>query len=348
MHVSRGRIRSIVLAIVHEVRTEKITFLAGSIAYHAFLSILPLLLLLLAILQQTRSIALRDSIVRIMQLVLTSQASDVIQQGLAQADTSVSLLGVAILVWGALRIFRGLDTAFSDIYETERANTFVDQLGDGLLLLVTVALAIVGASVLGDLFAVSGDGLLAGVLRGAVTTAGLFLVFYPMYYIFPDADCSFVEVVPGTAFAAVGIAVAQVVFTTFKSGSAGGNLVASILVLLTWLYVVGLVILLGVVINAVLSNRSKDVDIEPVIGGVPRRKGSTEAAVDRETLLAELDTLSERLRQPGEPVQIEVDGRTVVLERPQVAHVDRTSAVFGLDSSVGLTLRWWPDTDGKE
>ncbi|MFC7076946.1 YihY/virulence factor BrkB family protein [Haloarcula halophila] len=348
MHVSRDRVKRVLLAIVHEVRTEKITFLAGSIAYHAFLSILPLLLLLLAIIQQTRSIALRDSIVQIMQLVLTSQASDVIQQGLAQADTSVSLLGVAILVWGALRIFRGLDTAFSDIYETESANTFVDQLGDGLLLLVTVALAIVGASVLGGLFAVSGDGLLAGVLRRAVTAAGLFLVFYPMYYIFPDADCSFAEVVPGTAFAAVGIAVAQVVFTAFKSGSAGGNLVASILVLLTWLYVVGLVILLGVVINAVLSNRSKDVDIEPVIGGVPRRKGSTEAAVDRGTLLAELDTLSERLRQPGEPVRIEVDGRTVVLERPQAAHVDRTSAVFGLDSSVGLTLRWWPDTDGTE
>ncbi|MFC6974330.1 YhjD/YihY/BrkB family envelope integrity protein [Halomicroarcula sp. GCM10025709] len=111
-----------------------------------------------------------------------------------------------------------------------------------------------------------------------------------MYYIFPDADCSFVEVVPGTAFAAVGIAVAQVVFTAFKSGSAGGNLVASILVLLTWLYVVGLVILLGVVINAVLSNRSKDVDIEPVVGGVPRRRGQREAAVDRETLVAELTT----------------------------------------------------------
>jgi hypothetical protein len=33
-----------------------------------------------------------------------------------------------------MRIFRGLDTAFSGIHETESENTFADQLGDGLVL----------------------------------------------------------------------------------------------------------------------------------------------------------------------------------------------------------------------
>ncbi|EMA54212.1 hypothetical protein C450_06762, partial [Halococcus salifodinae DSM 8989] len=40
---------SIVRAIVHELRTEKVTFMAGSIAYHAFVSMLPLLVLVLTI-----------------------------------------------------------------------------------------------------------------------------------------------------------------------------------------------------------------------------------------------------------------------------------------------------------
>jgi signal peptidase len=37
------------------------------------------------------------------------------------------VLGVVLLIWGTLRIFRGLDTAFSDIYESEAANPFTDQ-----------------------------------------------------------------------------------------------------------------------------------------------------------------------------------------------------------------------------
>lgn len=345
MHERRARVREILLGIVHEAREEKLTFVAGSIAYHAFLSILPLLLLVFALVNRTGTVALGDAAVRIMQAVLTEDASAVIQQGLVDSDASVSLLGVVFLVWGALRIFRGLDTAFSDIYETGRANTFVDQLGDGLLLLVTVTLAIVAAGVVGRHVTVSGDGWLALGLRGLLTTAGLFVVLYPMYYVFPDADVSVLEVVPGAAFAAVGITIGQVLFATFKAGGPGGNLVASILLLLTWLYVVGLVILLGVAINAVLSNRSNDVDLDPVIGGVPKRGHTSGGATSRTTLLAKLDDVAEALAESGDAVTVVVDGERVALERPQTTSVDRASAVFGMDDSVAITFRWWPDEE---
>jgi membrane protein len=275
MERTRDRSEELLRAVVHEVRVEKLTFVAGSIAYHAFISILPLLLLVLTLVQQTQNVALNDSIVGIMEAILTPEASAVIQQGLTEADASVSLLGAVFLIWGAMRIFRGLDTAFSDIYETESENSFTDQLGDGLVLLITVTLAIVAASVVGSRISVAGTGLLGGILQVVATVLGLFIVFYPMYYIFPDTSVSPLEIVPGTAFAAVSIAIAQTVFTIFKSGASGGNLVASILVLLTWLYVIGLILLIGVAINAVLSNRSSDIDVEPVFGGVARQSGSS-------------------------------------------------------------------------
>jgi len=343
MHERRVRIREILLGIVHEARQEKLTFVAGSIAYHAFLSILPLLLLVFAVVNQTRNAALGDSAVRLMQAVLTEDASAVIQQGLAESDASVSLLGVVFLVWGALRIFRGLDTAFSDIYETGRENTFADQLGDGLLLLVTLGLAIVAASVVGRYVTVTGDGWLAVILQGSLTAVGLFVVFYPMYYIFPDADVGILEVVPGAAFAAVGVTVGQVLFATFKAGGPGDNLVASILLLLTWLYVVGLVVLLGVAINAVLSNRSKDVDLDPVIGGIPKRGRTSDVPTSRTALLSKLDEVAGHFEGHGGEVTVIVDGDCVLLERPQTATIERASGVFGMDESVAITLRWWPD-----
>jgi membrane protein len=345
MRFSRARTETILRAILHEVRTEKLTFLAGSIAYHAFISILPLLLLVLTVVERTQSLTLRTSVLRIMEAVLTRQASGVLQQGLADADSSVSVLGVVFLVWGALRIFRGLDTAFSDIYETERANTFLDQVGDGLLLLVTVALAIIAVSLLRNAVVGTTDGTLVAILRTVVTAVGLFVLLYPMYYVFPDTDVSVVEIVPGTAFASVGLTVAHFLFTTFKAGGTGGNLIASILVLLTWLYVISLILLLGVCINAVLSNRSADVDIAPVLGGLAMSSGRADGRIDRSRILANLDELAAAFETPGEEITILVDGERMPIPRPGRATVDRSRAVYSSNDSVGLRLTWWPDDD---
>lgn len=345
MHDRASRIEEVVRAIVHEARVERITFMAGSIAYHAFLSILPLLLLVLTVLQRTENVAVRDSVVGIIESVLTEQASVVIQQGLADADASVSVLGVVFLVWGALRIFRGLDTAFSDIYETGEHNTFTDQLTDGLVMLVTVAVALVGVSVIGDAVSLSFVGPLGTAFQALATTLGLFAVFYPMYYIFPDTDVTLLEVVPGAAFAAVGLTVAQVLFTEFNAGTtAGSNLVASVLLLLTWLYIIGLVVLLGAVLNAVLSNRSDDVDIAPLVGSVEARGPSGATAASRQAVLSDLETLTAAF-EDAKGVTVTVDEQSVTLAVPQSVTVDRENGVFGLDDSVALTLRWWLDDE---
>lgn len=107
MRRTRNRAEELLRAVVHEVRVERLTFVAGSIVYHAFISILPLMLLVLTLVQRTQNTALRDSIVGLMQAVLTSEASAVIQRGLVEVDASVSLLGAAFLVWGACGSFGG-------------------------------------------------------------------------------------------------------------------------------------------------------------------------------------------------------------------------------------------------
>lgn len=343
MHDRVSRVEEVVRAIVHEARVEKITFMAGSIAYHAFLSILPLLLLILTVLQRAENVAVRDSVVGIIESVLTEQASALIQQGLSDADASVSVLGLVFLIWGALRIFRGLDTAFSDIYETGEHNTFADQLVDGLVILLTVAVALVGGSIIDDVISLSVTGPLGATIGAVVTIVGLFVVFYPMYYIFPDTDVTPLEVVPGAGFAAVGLTVAQVLFTEFNAGTtAGGNLVASILLLLTWLYIIGLVVLIGAVVNAVLSNRSEDIDIAPVIGGIEQEAAPNATSGSRAVVLSDLEALTAAFEDATE-MTVTVDERTVTLTVPQSATVDRESSVFGLDDSVALTLRWWLD-----
>jgi membrane protein len=343
--------RTVVLvrAVVHEIRTEKLTFMAGSIAYHAFVSLLPLFLLLLAVVAAVGDQSLYDSVLTLAGAVLTEGARDefVTELTAAGQSTSVSLFGGLVLVWGTLRIFRGLDTAFSDIYESEAANTFADQLSDGVLVLVTFGLAVlVGGVVAGAVGGVV-DGTLGWVLDRLVLVVGLFVALYPMYYVFPDADVSFAEVVPGTLVTAVGLTAFESLFRLYvaaSSQSPDGSAVAGILVFLTWLYFSGLVILLGAVVNAVLSNRSRDVNVDPVFGGVETVEKRGRPPASRAELVAAVERLDGLLRD-ADAVTVTVDGESIAVPAPDAVAAETESGRFLPGGAVSVELRWSPDDD---
>ena len=349
---SRDRVVTLVRAIVHEVRAENLTFMAGSIAYHAFLSLLPILVLVLAAISTFGDQSLVDAFLRLTQSVLTRGAGEVVVDELSatRGSLSASLVGGVVLVWGTLRIFRGLDQAFSDIYESEAANTFVDQIGDGMVVLGTFAVAILGGVVVNSLFPATGDPLLS-VVRRVLFVGGLVVTFLPMYYIFPDSDVTVREVVPGVVLAAVGLTVFESVFQFYLSyrNPDEAGVVTGIVLLLTWLYFSGLVILLGAVVNAVLANRSADVNVDPVFGGVT----PAEKHAERDRLLRQLRQLQERLGD-GRRLSVQVDeGDAVVLGAPTDAEVSVGGSQFAdgavqSDGDVELRLRWRTGVDAGE
>lgn len=337
-------------AIVHEIRTERVTFMAGSIAYHAFVSILPLLLLLLAAVSAIGQSEAEQGIIALAGAALTPGAADALVTELRTASTSVSVLGVTILVWGTLRIFRGLDTAFSDIYESAAENTLLDQFADGIVVFVCVAVAIVVAALLHR--TVQFGGPVGWVLGRVALMIGLALVFLPMYYVFPDeADMQLREVFPGVAFTAIGLTAFETVFRfylQFRGDAASGDVLAGLLVFMTWLYFTGLVMLVGVAINAVLSNRSSDVNIRPVVGGQPKETDSGTGAgrtehVDSDTLRDTVGRLESDL-SVGRSVSITVDDDEVSVPPPDAVEVevDESRLPFVSDA-VSLELRWTPD-----
>lgn len=337
-------------AIVHETRTEKITFLAGSLAYHAFISLLPLLVLVLVAVTTFGSSGLVENYEAIVTSLLSPGGSEteaarlfLDELGAAGESSSISLVGGAVLLWGTMRIFRGLDTAFSDIYETEAENTFVDQLSDGIVVLVAFVAAIVVAGFLQGLVPTGSLGLGWRTLKFVFLVGGLTLTLYPMYFVFPDTDVTFLEVLPGTLFAALGLASLEFLFRLYLdlSGSSGeSGLIASVLVLLTWLYFTSLVVLEGVVLNAVFSNRSADVDVKPVFGGVAPDYVGDEASVDRDTVVDALTRL-DGLLDGADSMTISVDGESVELPAPKTHETDTEKRLFELGGGrLGLSLRW--------
>jgi membrane protein len=332
-------------AIVHEIRTERVTFMAGSIAYHAFVSLLPLFLLLLAVASTVGSRRLESNLLELTGAALTPGASEALVAELQRTSTGASVVGLLVLLWGTLRIFRGLDTAFSDIYESEAENTLLDQFSDAAVVFLSVGAAVLLAAAVESALPELEGG--AWLLQRLLVVVGLALVFLPMYYVFPDeADITVPEVLPGVAFAAVGIATFETLFGVYLRYSGQqprSSLLAGVLVLLTWLYITGLVVLVGVVINAVFSNRSSDVDVEPVIGGVPAH-GTTAShddhTVDRAALRDTLTRVNQQVPQ-ATTVTLHVDDEEIALPVPDSVETDvDPSGLPYLSRSVGIELRW--------
>ena len=249
--------------VLDEFRTENVTFMAGSIAYQAFVSLLPLLVLVLLAVSTVGDEQVAAQVTSLTQSFLPRAARTLLGNALdgSTGSTGVSVIGVVTLLWGSLKIFRGLDTAFSDIYDTEAENSFVDQLVDGLVVFVTVGLAIAAAGVATTVFALFEWIPFIGVLSPLLLVISLTIAFFPIYYLFPDMDVSPRETLPGVAVAAVGWTLLQALFqvyVSFSSKTSAYGILGAILLLLTWLYFAGLVLLLGAVVNAVIAGRTGD------------------------------------------------------------------------------------------
>ncbi|MFD1647992.1 YihY/virulence factor BrkB family protein [Haloarchaeobius litoreus] len=249
---------------VKTVFSEKnVTFLAGSIAYSAFVSLVPLVMFTLLAVSVFGAPDLQEQIIEVTTNSVSPSVGGVIEVMIEQeqdagagSTVSASLIGVLTLVWGAIKVFRGLDTAFSEIYETTTQESFVGQTKKGLLMLVTLTLGIIAMVGTTSIVALLSSIPFIGVLVPVLLFVGLVAAFFPMYYLFPDIDMEPRDVLPGTVVGAVGWVILQVLFQVYVSVSGGGgNLIASILLLVTWLYFGGVVLLLGAVVNAIAIDR---------------------------------------------------------------------------------------------
>lgn len=335
-------------ALVHEVRAENLTFMAGSIAYHAFVSLLPLLVLLVLTLSSFGGETLAELVFDVLEAVLTPRGRQLVTESLEHGSrvSGVSLFGFAILLWATLRIFRGLDQGFSAIYETESENTIVDQVKDGLLVLMVVVLAVLGAGIIHTW--ISFPPGLGGEIAEVIFAVGVLTgALFPLYYIFPDTSITPVGALPGTVFAAIGVATLESLFRFYADVSSTGEnygILGGVIVLLTWLYVNSFVLLFAAALNAVLTNRSEDVDVQPFIGdhrpGTGRTFGEPlYAGRERNAVRTRLETISDHLDE-AEWLTVSVDGDRVRLPVPENVVLRSDDRDDFEDGTVGIKFQW--------
>lgn len=262
--VSTGR------RIADVVEQQRVTFLAAGVAYYAFISLIPALLLLVALASALFGEAFASAVLEVTSGFLTPSGQDVIESALASAAGrgGATVIGAVVLLWSTLKVFRGLDTAFLQVYGVEETVSFLDQLRDATAVAISVGVGMAAMVVTGTAIAALQVVPVLELLSILLLPAVLTLVFLPMYFLLPYPPVTVREALPGAAFAAVGWTALQAGFQLYAA-SAGQfqvyGVIGGVLLLVTWLYLAAIVVIVGAVVNVVLAaGREPGFTHEPV------------------------------------------------------------------------------------
>jgi membrane protein len=235
-----------------------IRYLATAVAYYGFVSLVPLLLIVVAVVGWRFA---GDVSARSAELV-TPDAQQLLSESLASASgrTGAVVLSVAVLAWGSANVATGFLTAFERLEAaTDRPITL--QFRDATVVLGSLSLAVLVVLFETVVLTFVPGGSLAILVGAVVLLAVLTVMFLPLYYVPSRVAGSLSTALPGALAAAFGwtLIYAGIQFYAVNAGQyAVYGVLSGIIILLTSIYLAAVVLMVGVVVNAVLATDTDD------------------------------------------------------------------------------------------
>ncbi len=273
---ARVRVWQFLKDLFREVQNDNVSNGAAALAYFSMLAIFPAAIFFLSILPYLPIPNLQQSIMNLLGQVMPGQAANLFTstvEGVVQNRNGGLLsLGVLGTLWagsnGVYAVMQQINITY-DVkeqrpYWKSRGLAVLLMLLLGALVVVAFALIVFGGTVQ-DLVegAIGGQTVWAvvfAVFRWAVIVGLLLLSFAIMYYFGPDVEQRFRFITPGSVAGVIILIAAALGFrfyvSNFGSYNATYGSLGAVIILLFWLYITGLVILLGSEINALLEHYS--------------------------------------------------------------------------------------------
>jgi membrane protein len=265
--------KAILLRSVKQANADKITDVAATLAYYAFLAIPAALLVAVGVFSRTAGPDTIESMMDRLSGVVPAEAIQLIEESLTRVTENKSgglvliVLGFLLALWTTTGAMNALMRGLNRVYGRKETRSFVKQRLTGLTILACLLLAFAlsfGLLVMGPVISESvGEALgLEGVFGWIWWTAewpilvlALLFVFAAVLYLGPNvAHPRWRFLTPGSVVAVAVWLIASGLFAVYVSlfgsyNKAWGSL-AAVIILLTWLWLSALALLLGAVINA--------------------------------------------------------------------------------------------------
>ena len=246
------------VSIARTVHEEELRYPAAALAYYGFVSFVPLLLLVVALLGERLAVELSRAVPRF----LTPSVRELVQRSLSTATgrTGAGALAILVLLWSGVNVVDDVRTVVARI-EGSVEGSLRHWIRDATVILggfVLAMLAVVATSTLLGLPAGSPLFGLAGFLALWVV---LVVAFLPLYYVPSGLVTAPAGALPGALVASFGWAALHTGIQ-FYAAHAGRYAVygalSGVILLLTSLYIAAALLLTGIVVNAKVATGPAD------------------------------------------------------------------------------------------
>ena len=239
--------------VVRVVYEHDVKYPAAALAYYAFVSFIPLLMLLFALVGERLAARIHGTTPEF----LTPGAQRLVYEATTTATgrTWAALFAIGVLAWSSANVVVGFLTVVERI-EGVPERPLGSQVRDAVVVLGSIGLAIVAIVGTSALFPLPPVGPFAGLSGVVVLVSALTVAFLPMYYVPSRSATTPSAALPGALVAAFGWALVHT-GVHYYAANAGRyaiyGVLSGVIVILTSLYLAAVLLMVGIVVNATLE-----------------------------------------------------------------------------------------------
>ncbi|NWL80039.1 ribonuclease BN [Pseudomonas taiwanensis] len=269
--------RTIVVRTLKEFMSDELPTYASALAFQAFFSLFPFLLLLIALIGFLHLPEFFEWLQIQASLVLPADAMAMVQPVIELLQTQkpgLFSVGVVVALWSSSSAIRFSMDAMNRAYFVEESRpawkriplSLLYTIGVAIFLLTAAALMVTGPQVINWLAGQLGIEAVMVVLwewlRIPVAVLLLMMVVAALYYLLPDVKQEFRFITPGSVLSVLVWLLASLGFSYYAKNYATYNAmygsIGAIIILLLYLYISSAVLLLGAELNAVIEHMSRE------------------------------------------------------------------------------------------
>lgn len=270
--------RQFLVDLNREISEDNVFVGAAALGYYLTLAIFPALILLMTIIPYLPVANIDQEIMSVLETALPEDAfsmvSRVVEEVTSQRRGGLLSFGVLGTLWAASTGMYAIMQQLNITYDVSEARSYIRARAVALALSIMFGLLVIGAFWLIVAGGAAEDWLgeqrgipdflltIFAVFRWIVIVLALLLGFALIYKFAPNVEQKFRFITPGSVIGVLLLIIASLGFAiyvaNFADYSATYGSIGAVIILMFWLYIAGLVILVGSEINALIEHYSPE------------------------------------------------------------------------------------------
>jgi membrane protein len=268
--------RELLRRVFSEINKDDVWGDSAQLAYYYLFSLFPFLMFLASLLAYIPIPDLMQQIMTMIGEFVPAEALDVVQDNvsdlLSRPRGSLLSVGILLALWSASSAIAAISSSLNKAYGVKESRPFWKARGTAILLTVGLAILMISSIIL-LIFGPELGGWLAdrlgvgaafdyawSILRWPVVVFLMMFAAALIYYFAPDVEQDWRWITPGAVFAVLAWIGMSLLFgyyvDNFGQYDKTYGSIGAIIVLLTWMYLSGFVLLTGGEINAEIEHAS--------------------------------------------------------------------------------------------